>query len=183
MSANEGNMACGVRADTFATRKAGGAAWAREYVEYLKLDPECKDLRGWVSDAEGLLFGGKDHELDAFYDTLRDAIKESAHRFPADRLTRYLFEIGTSVLAIRNLGQQALDDAGDQTRALHLGIMALAEKVGYLSDKCLELLGKSSGVAGDFDAWANRGGKADRQRILERGQERQQVIREAKEIS
>lgn len=73
-----------------------------------------------------------------------------------ERLERNLYEIGTLVLGIRNLAGQQIDGV-DETGAVRLGIKVLAEKAGYLSDKCINMLGDPTGSVGDFDAWTNLG--------------------------
>jgi len=85
------------------------------------------------------------------------AENDSTAKIPADRLERNLYEIGTYLLAIRNLAIQEISDGHDETGAVDLGIKSLAEKAGYLADKCIHLLGDPTGTVGDFDAWADLG--------------------------
>ncbi|OFW00149.1 MAG: hypothetical protein A3G20_05055 [Acidobacteria bacterium RIFCSPLOWO2_12_FULL_59_11] len=79
---------------------------------------------------------------------------DSAAKILADQLERNLYKIGTYLLAIKNLGHQEIG-GHDETGAVDLGIISLAEKAGYLSDKCINLLGDSTGAVGDFDDWAD----------------------------
>jgi len=86
------------------------------------------------------------------------AENDSTAKIPADKLERNLYEIGTYILAIKNLGRQQIN-GHDETGAVALGIISLAEKSGYLADKCINLLGDPTGTVGDFDAWADLGDK------------------------
>ena len=70
-----------------------------------------------------------------------------------EQLSRNLYAIGTAVLAIRKLGVETIN-GGDSEGAITLGVMALAEKAGYLTDHCLRLIGDTAGILGDFDEWA-----------------------------
>ena len=70
-----------------------------------------------------------------------------------EQLSRNLYAIGTAALAIRNLGIETIN-GGDSDGAITLGVMALAEKAGYLTDHCLRLIGETGGILGGFDEWA-----------------------------
>ena len=69
------------------------------------------------------------------------------------QLFRNLQVIGTAVLAIRNLADST-HDRGDPDGAIAMGVSALTEQAGYLTDKCLHLIGQGPGICGDFDDWA-----------------------------
>ena len=144
----------------------GGAAYAQQVIARLRADPTGDQLESWVGYAEHGGFKGNEDELVTFYATLQAAIVATPPKvsesdlqrigpdIPTDRLERNLYQIGSLILAIKNLGHQEIG-GHDETGAVIVGIISLAEKAGYLSDKCINLLGDPTGSVGDFDAWAD----------------------------
>ena len=77
----------------------------------------------------------------------------SIAKVPTDQIERHLYQISTTLAAIVELSMQQVCEVQDETvAAANIGISALAEKAGYLSDKCINLLG-GTGSVGDIDAW------------------------------
>ena len=141
-------------------KATGGAAWAQRFIDGTRADPETYALEGWIADAERL-FEGKRDELRAFYATIQRAIlaeNDSTRKIQTDQLTEILYDIGTLILAIRNLAHKQICGY-DESGAIDVSVASLAEKAGYLSDKCINLLGDPTGSVGDFDAWAKLGNK------------------------
>ncbi len=71
-----------------------------------------------------------------------------------EQISRNLYEIGTSALAIRHLTIK-VSGGYDDDGSLALGIRALAEKTGYLSDESLRLIGDKTGCVGGYAEWAD----------------------------
>ena len=65
------------------------------------------------------------------------------------RVTGDLTDIATLLNTLRKLAPDIDDDQ-------NVTVEALAQKAGYLSDRCLSALGEKVPVVGDFEAWSAR---------------------------
>ena len=85
------------------------------------------------------------------------AENDSINTETIDHAYRHLIEIGSCMLAIRQLSVLMVDGQPHRAGALGMGVIALSEKAGYLADKSIDLLRQAPGVCGNFDDWMNSG--------------------------
>jgi hypothetical protein len=74
------------------------------------------------------------------------ATQHSINEATTQRLTQDITEIATTLNSLRKLAATIDDEQ-------NVVVEALAQKAGYLSDRCLLALGEGA-VCGDFEAWS-----------------------------